>query len=575
MKPAEHNGIPDRRAGRRDRDGRAITACLRRSWTIAFALLLPCGAPAQAQVRDEAQRLLQDQQAREREEALARPAAKVADGVTRPLDADVDPARIEEVGPAFPIRHIIVGGDSVLGEAAREAILAPFAGLELGPRRIDLLLRRLTAAFIERGYITTRAYVAPQNLAAGILEITVIPGTIEAVRLNGESMAGAARAALPESGGALLRLPDVEQAVDQINRLRSQRAEAQILPGQSPGASVVAIANQPEKPWRVSLGTDNYGQPATGQSRLRAGAEADNLLGAWDAWSANHVESKGSRADLFAFSVPAGYGTFSYAYARSLYHVPIGTIAVSSGSSRNQTLAWNQVLERDGHGRTALDAALALRESWRQLNDISFTPQQQASLRLALSRQQRFAIGSVSAEFGATKGLDAFGYDKDLPGLPDNAPHNQFVKYDVNVAAIVALGADWAWRGNLTAQDARVGLPGAEQLFVGGATTVRGFQEGIIAGDRGYVLRNELQWTGGTPRAFLAAGARLDPFVFADASHTRLLADGNDKRLASFGFGLRLAWKYASLEAAWARPIAAPDGVPRMDRIHANLTLQY
>jgi hemolysin activation/secretion protein len=543
---------------------------------IVLLLLAASGGACFAQERDEAQRLLQERQERERTEALTRPAPAVASGAaTVRADGDIDPSQMAEQEPAFLIRHIAIKGDTLLSEATRETLLAPFVGLKLGPRRIDLLLRRFTAAYMQRGYITTRAYIGPQNLASGELEVTVIPGTVESVRLNGAPLAGAAAAAIPQSSGEVLRLADVEQAVDQINRLRSNRAEAQILPGQSPGTSVIAIENRPEKPWRISLGTDNYGQPATGQGRVRAGVDVDNLLGVWDAWSVTHVESRDSRADLFVFSVPAGYGTFSYAYARSGYLTPIGNIAVTTGNSRNQTLAWNQVLDRDAHGRTALDAALAMRESWRRLNEISLTPQQQASLRLAVSRQQRFAAGSVSAELGFTKGLDAFGYDQDLPGLPDTAAHNQFEKVDVNLAAILALGPHWAWRGKLTAQDSRVGLPGAEQLFAGGAATVRGFQEGIIAGDRGQVLRNELQWTGAMPRAILAAGVQLAPFAFIDASRTRLLADNHDKRLASLGLGLRMVWKYASLEAAWAHPVDSPDGVSRADRVHANLTLQF
>ncbi|HEX8964745.1 MAG TPA: ShlB/FhaC/HecB family hemolysin secretion/activation protein [Rhodocyclaceae bacterium] len=536
---------------------------------IAFVL------PAFAEVRDEAQRLFQERQEQERQEALTRPLPRVAEPALRPADTGVDPAQVEESGPAFPIRHIELKGDVVLSDAVRQSILAPFTGLALGPRRIDLLLQRITAAYLDRGYITTRAYVAPQNLASGTLEVTIIPGSVEGVRLNDVPLSGAARTALPESGDGLLRLPDVEQAVDQINRLRSQRAEAQILPGQSPGASVVAIANRPETPWRLSLGADDYGQPSTGEGRIRYGVEFDDLLGAWDAWSVSHVEAKDSRADLLSVSVPFGYGTFSYAFAQSAYRTPIGALAVSTGSSRNQTLAWNHVLERDARGRTALDAALVLRESWRRFNDIELTPQQQSALRLALSRQQRLSIGSVSVELGLSRGLDAFAYDKDLPGLSDTAVHNQFRKTDVNFAAILGLGPDWAWRGNLSAQATTVGLPGAEQIFAGGAASVRGYQEGAVVGDRGYVWRNEVQWTGEAPRAWLAEGMQLVPFLLADASRTRLLADPDAKRLSSVGAGLRLAWKAVTLDAAWARPLAAPDGVLKADRLHASLSFQF
>lgn len=548
---------------------------LTRCKAAALALVLIALPPAYADVRDEAQRLLQERQEQERQDTLTRPLPHVTEPPVRAADTGIDPARLEETGPAFLIRRIELRGDVVLSAATRQSIVTPFLGLELGPRRIDLLLQRITSAYLDRGYITTRAYIAPQNLASGTLEVTVIPGSIESVRLNDAPLSGAARSALPESADGMLRLPDVEQAVDQINRLRSQRAEAQILPGQSPGSSVVALTNRPDTPWRLSLGTDNYGQPSTGEGRLRYGAEFDNLFGAWDAWSANHVEAKDSRADLLSVSVPFGYGTFSYAFAQSVYRTPLGSIAVSTGSSRNQTLAWNQVLDRDARGRTALDASLALRESWRRLNDVELTPQQQSALRLALSRQQRLSIGSVSGEIGISRGLDAFAYDKDLPGLPDSAMHNQFRKLDASFAAIVSLGTDWAWRGNVSAQASQTGLPGAEQIFAGGASSVRGFQEGAVVGDRGYVLRNELQWTGDFARSVLADGMQLVPFLLADASRTRLLADAEGKRLSSVGCGVRLAWKYASLDAAWARPLAAPVGVLKADRMHASLSFQF
>lgn len=539
---------------------------------ILFAFL---AGPASGQMRDEAQRLLQERQERERMEALARPAPRVAGEAAAPAENAMEPAAIVEAGPAFVIRDIRIAGDPVLSGAEQQAIAAPFLGLALGPRRIDLLLRRLTAVYLERGYITTRAYVAPQNLASGVLEITVIPGTIEAVRFNDEPLADAARAAMPEGAGALLRLADVEQAVDQINRLRSQRAEARILPGQSPGTSVIALASRAEKPWRLSLGTDNYGQAATGQGRGRYGLEFDNLLGAWDAWSASHVESRDAAADLLAVSVPAGYGTFSYAYAQSRYRMALGAVGTSSGDSRSHTLGWNHVLDRDGRGRTALDATLTQRESRRRVNDIALAPQQQASLRLAVSRQLRFAAGSLSTELGYARGLSAFGVDADLPGLTATAPHNQFEKWDVAAIAVVALGDDWAWRGALNAIESRMGLPGAEQFFLGGAASVRGFHEGVVAGDRGHLLRNELQWTGGLPQAAWAEGARLDPFVFADLGVARLLADGEDRRLAALGFGLRAAWKMASLDLAWGHPIAAPAGISRESRVHAAFILQF
>lgn len=519
---------------------------------------------------------MQERQERERTEALTRSAPQVSvPDETPEADISADPESLPETGSVFPISRIELSGDTILSAGERQQLLTPFLGKQLGQRRIDLLLRRLTAAYLDRGYVTTRAYLAPQNLAGGTLVITVLPGKLESIELNGKPLTGAARTALPGNADGLLKLPDIEQAVDQINRLRSSRVEAQVLPGQSPGSSVIGLNNQPDKPWRLSFGVDNFGQPATGQERRRSGAELDNLLGLWDAWSANHVEARDSWANLFSVSVPWGYSTFSYAYANSWSRTPIGSLAVSTTRSRNQTYAWNLVLDRDSHGRTAFDAALSVRDSWRRINDISLTPQDQAAIRLALSRQQRLTVGSVNVEAGYTRGLDQFGFNQDLPNLPAASVHNRFDKYDLNLGAVVVLNPSWAWQGTYSGQWTQVGLPGAEQIFAGGNASVRGFEEGILSGDRGYQIRNELQWTGETSRDLLARGVRVVPFLFADFATTRLLADADNKRLLSAGIGLRAAWKATSLDCAWGKPLEAPHGIPQTDRLHLNLTLQF
>jgi hemolysin activation/secretion protein len=523
-------------------------------------------APAYGQgVRDEAQRLLEERRARERLEQLDRrpPAVKGAGAVEAASASASDE-------PAFPVSDIVLEGDVVLPEARRRDILAPFLGRRLGPRGIDGVLRAVTAAYLELGYVTTRAYLGPQNLASGHLVVTVIPGRIERVSVDGET-----GALPPVEAGEPLRLADLEQAVDQINRLRSRRAEAQIAPGQTPGASVVVVNTRPVKPWRTGLGVDNFGQSATGERRQRVTAEYDNLFGLWDAWALTGVQSADARSELLAVSVPAGYGTASYAYAQSNSRVPLAGIAVNHTESRSHTLGWNQVVARGQQARHALDLTLALRDLRRRIDDLALTPQQQTSLRAAASSLFRFAPGSVSAEIGYTRGLPRFGGDADLPGLPRSAPHNEFGKWDLHTGATWSLGADWAWRGSLIGQAARTGLPGAEQLFLGGSGSVRGFKEAIVSADRGLLMRHELQWTGPLARASAAAGDRFDPFVFFDYARARLLADAEDRRRASAGAGLRAVWKAAIADLAWARPLTAPAGARREGRLHFSLSLQF
>lgn len=542
--------------------GRMNYACL------AVLACLSGGAWAQVQ-RDEGQRLLDEQRARSRDEALSRPQPQVATP-EHPLASSQNPADLVETARTFLITDIVLVGERLLSAADRERIVSPFIGLELGPKRLDLLLRKLTAAYMDRGYVTTRAYLGPQNLATGKLEITVVTGTVEQIRIDDR----AKTSAWPLASGEPLQLTDIEQTVDQINRLRSRRAEASIQPGQTPGGSVIVLDTHPDKPWRVSLGTDNYGQTATGVQRRRLGAEWDNLFGLWDSWAVTDVESADAKSQLVAVSVPVGYGTASYAYAHSNSRVELFSGIVSRTETSSHTLGWNHVVARSQQFRHALDLTLVLRDTHRHIDDIALMPQQQAVSRLAGNTLWRGQHGVLSAELGYSRGIKAFGGDGDTPNLPSSAPHFEFEKWDANMSLAWTLSSALAWRTQLSGQTARTGLPGADQIYLGGAGSIRGFREGIVAGDRGAMMRNELQWTNALPDTLSARGWRLDPYAFWDTGVARQLSATADQKLSGLGLGARAVWKGVSAEVIWGVPQAAPAGIPRSDYFNFTVTLQ-
>lgn len=546
-----------------------------RQWQgkIAYASLvvlvsLPGALWGQVQ-RDEGQRLLDEQRARSRDEALSRPQPQVATP-EHPSASSQNPADLVETTRTFLITDIALVGDRLLSTTDRDRIVSPFIGLELGPKRLDLLLRKLTATYIDRGYVTTRAYLGPQNLATGKLEVTVVTGTVEKIRIDDR----AETSAWPLASGEPLQLTDIEQTVDQINRLRSRRAEASIQPGQTPGGSVIVLDTHPDKPWRVSLGTDNYGQTATGVQRRRLGAEWDNLFGLWDSWAVTDVESADAKSELLAVSVPFGYGTASYAYAHSNSRVELFSGIVSRTETSSHTLGWNHVIARSQQFRHALDLTLVLRDTQRKIDDIALMPQQQAVSRLAGNTLWRWQHGALSAELGYSRGLKAFGGDGDAPNLPSSAPHFEFEKWDANLSLAWTLNSALAWRTQLSGQTARTGLPGADQIYLGGAGSIRGFREGIVAGDRGAMMRNELQWTNALSNTLSASGWRLEPYAFWDTGVARQLSASADQKLSGLGLGARAVWKGVSAEVIWGVPQTAPAGVPRSDYFNFTVTLQ-
>lgn len=552
-----------------------MSGMLKRS-TVACVLASVVSVTVQAAEQDPAQRLLNEQRERERREAMQQESPRIGGAAAQEQDAlAAEPARIEEVEPSFAISQIELDGNSQLSASQIARLTRPYLSVPLGRNRINALLRRITTAYLDAGYITTRVYLGEQNLASGVLKLTVLEGRIEQVVLNEKAPGLGARIALPFAQGAALKLDDLEQGVDQLNRLRMNRAEMQILPGQSPGGSVVALKTQDGDHFYFNAGADNQGSPSSGRARLRAGVEAENLLGLQESIASSYVGSRESNALMLSASIPWGYNTFSYTHAYSESQSLVADTALMYSDSRTHTFAWNRVVDRSRSGKTSVDLSFNHRSSRRFINDAALSPQRLSSARLSVNRTMRFDNAVALIDIGAVKGTPGFNASKDLPGQPKEAAHARFRKLELSASLQWSVHPAWLYKTSLNGQWTGKALYSPEQIFLGGVSTQRGTEEGALAGDRGLSMRNELVFSQGWHPQIEATTLNLQPFVFLDAGQVELIAAPGWERLASTGFGLRLNQPSLDIELIAGKAIQAPEPIRKGVHVHASLSYRF
>ena len=561
--------------------------------------------PAARPVQDPAQQLIDQQKERARQQELNQPPASITvPPPTTQQTLDVPPGtpvdQIAESGPTFRVDHIEVNGNTVLPSSKLDAITAPFTGQELGSHRLNVLLKRLTEAFVSAGYVTTRAFLGPQNLESHTLKITVQVGHVEQYLVNGQPVHRLKKDERAAGGGWLtdagyenafpagprdpLRLEDLDQGVSQINRLRRNQAEVQILPGQSAGDSIVAIRNEPGDRTYYTLGVDNYGSKATGVTRYRAGVEADNLIGLQESLSLNFIDSLDSNALVGSLAVPFGRHTFSYTLSDSEYQQVVGSTALVYGRTLSHIFGWNYTLERSQANIVNLDATLSWRRTDREVNDIDFNPQHLAVLRIGGNWLHKFVLndapGNVTLDAGVSQGLPWLEADHDVHDIARTDAHSQFTKLDATANFTVPLpkvrDAAFAYRGVIGGQYTNVALFGSEQLYLGGMDTIRGFRSGEIAGDRGIYSRNEIAWV----NAPAWKDGRIEPYVFLDAGKASLVAVPGFPTLAGAGAGLRAQWQWhqrtVSGELTVGRALTQPASLgPRATLVLGTANLNF
>ena len=552
---------------------------------LAAAFSLPGAAQAQsaadaaaaaaARQADILQR--QNQQRIERDIEAAAPRDRSAPGI----DTSTLVPRPDASGAGTKchlIQTISINGAPHLSPSVRVQLSEKFGGKCLGVAEIEEILGTVTKDYILRGFITTRAYLAPQELGRGRLDITVLEGVLEAIVLDdGAQRSINPRNVFPAVGG-LLNLRDFEQGLDQVNKLASNSAQLDIQPGEKAGASRVLIRNAPRRPFHAGLSADNQGSAATGRRQLGATISADRLLG-WNElllYTYRRSQPKdmarmGSESRSFTAMAPWGYSSMSYSGSRSAFvsmiDAPSGEPLQFRGSARSNALKFERLVYRDQATRETLSATLTVKDSKSYLAGslLDVSSRKLSVLDLDSSTSTALVGGDLSLDVGYAHGLRIAGALRDADGIADQAPRAQFGKFKLGVSfnrPFTLAGLDAAWSTQLTAQRARTTLYGSEQVLIGGLYSVRGFVDNSLSGDHGWYARNELSL-----RPVLQLGGQSIPLrLFAGIDYGRVAsrAEGMPEgRLSGAAAGFTASWKGVALDVSATRALSVAEGMQR------------
>jgi hemolysin activation/secretion protein len=560
--------------------GDSVVKSVLKQW-LALMFLALMGAFAWAQTpadleaaRRQAETLQRLEQERLRQDAeRVLPVERAPQGIdTRSLVPQSD-ASSAGAG-CHEIREIVITGAPRLDASVPAMLKSRFVGRCLGVSEIEEILGEITKAYILKGYVAARAYLPAQNLSSGRLEIMVVEGEVGSIRIEDGGKGSVSKGnAFPGVEGQVLNLRDLEQGIDQINRLASNNAQLDIQPGDKAGESVIVIRNEPRSPFHFSLSYDNQGDRNTGRHQTGASFSFDNPLGFNDFFSITHREStpgdegsKYSGSDSFLYSIPFGYSTLTLGKSRSRYVstilLPSGLELVSSGNSTTSFAKLDRVVYRDQVNRATLGVTLTTKDSKNYLANqlLQVSSRDLTLLDLDASLATRTGNAALQVDAGITQGLDAFGALDDPSGLPAIAPRAQFLKYRLGLNLTVPFKLsqyDAMFTSQWAGQYAEDVLFGSEQLLIGSLYTVRGFVRNTLSGERGYYGRNELSLRfpvqlGGTTVAGRA-------FVALDLGEVQSRAPGTPSgRLAGSAIGFSFAWQGATWELFHTRPISGP-----------------
>ncbi|MEZ7215916.1 ShlB/FhaC/HecB family hemolysin secretion/activation protein [Klebsiella spallanzanii] len=477
----------------------------------------------------------------------------------------------EEIGQCFELRHIRLENVTVLPRSAQKKLMAiPPEGC-MTIRHIQQRVRDVTQDYLSRGFITSSAWLPEQDISGGNLVIAVTEGKVETVTLDGYQE-NALKMALPKIKGKILNLRDIEQGLEQLNRLTSRSLTVDILPGSREGFSRLELVPVSQRfPVSLDVGVDNSGQKSTGSRQINSRLTVDNLLSLADQWTlsagrdSEFHHDRRSRSVLAGVLIPYGYWLFSAQYAWSDFYQ---TLSVGEspqrwrygGSVQSQRLAASRTLLRDGKQRLALDMALSRRQTENRLGgirlDVSSPTLSSVTAGLSYSR----SIGGGYLTFGPSlsHGVSLAGATRDDPAHPD-LPRSEFRRFSASTSWFYPITPSLYWLTSAYGQTTPDRLYASEQLSVGGLYSVRGFKEQYLSGNRGVYWRNEL-----TEELMILpiTGGRLSATGALDIGHVvsqRGITEGGT--LTGASIGLELTGKSLSQSLTVGIPLYWPNSM--------------
>lgn len=472
-----------------------VASCLSFSWH-ALGASLPPSPGVNDLIRQQQQRLLEQQQQRIQDLQQLPQATQATPVVPAP-----------EETRCFDIQRITVKGAEHLNESVRKDLLAPYLGKCLGVGQLNELLKVITNQYVDRGYVTTRAYLPQQDLSDGELEILVVEGTLEGLESSDLASPRELNMAFPGQVTDVLNLRDLEQLVDQVNRLPSRQAQIELLPGQVVGGSRVQLKGTRDKPWRVNVNRNNDGQDSTGEQQWDAGLDWDSPLGLADQLnlraSGDTVSDTWRHSDSqsLGYSLPYGWWTFNYNYSQNFYRSLVQASNFDfeqNGDSKTQQLRAERVLHRDSVSKTAANIGVSNTSTHNYIEDslVDASSQDLSESQLGFNHGRRIGSAFVNIDTGWQRGIGLFGADaNNHPQGGD--PVARYNKYTMTLSyqqSFQVLGESFSADSLATGQKSEDVLFSSQRMSIGGLSSVRGFKEQSLSGDSGGYWRNQLRW---------------------------------------------------------------------------------
>lgn len=399
--------------------------------------------------------------------------------------------KTDEKKPIMTLENLEFDQSSVLEPIFLKKLKCQYIGKALSLTEIKKLVNTINEEYKSKGYLTSRAYIPPQDVQKGTLKIGLFEGKIgELITAENElTIKNYVEEYLNLPLGGVLNINDIEKRVLVFNAGNDAKARVALQPGTIKGTTdIETIVEEPQR-FSATAFTDNAGQKETGYYRGGVFATARGIVPIdyiRDQLNIGGVVSHGSKSFFASYSLTEPFWGTTWTLGTDWSDTDIvgGDLRGLDieGNFYNYYLSVKKPVWVTEQSVTNASLTGSIKKGATYISDFKTQEVNTDTLTGAFDNLYLFNRGYLYNQIAATHAARI------------NIGTSKFWHYNYTGEAQLGFADVWAVNVKGRAQYSNDHfLPSSDQFQVGGVNSVRGYPEGMLVGDKGFSFMNELK----------------------------------------------------------------------------------
>ncbi len=444
----------------------------------------------------------------------------------------------------FELKKVEWNPSAILTQEELQAVTDAYIGRQITAKDLLEMTDKITALYREKGYMTCGA-VLNRRIHDGVAKVRLVEGRTENVSVSGNrsTRENYITGRLGLKPGEIANIAKLNKDLRWFHGTNDIQLRVVIKPGAAEGTTDYEIIALEPQNQTVTLYLDNDGYDNSGRWRQGIFYAMRSLSGYRDALRGSFIRSQGTKAWTMGYSIPLSQRgmrlELNYSGNRTkITNGELKNLGVR-GKAQSFSLNWRVPFYITAHSRheTGLQYIYQTSKTDWGYGSVSWTDDK---INRVIPYVSFTHYGNSSVFYH--KHSFVFAKRRDIDGNSDSAN-----LYRLSSFWQKRYGGGQFWQARLEGQwSSEDNLASSDRFFIGGVTSVRGYEEGFIGGPKGMTANLEYH----VP---LDKARRFSLFPFVDWGTISGVTGMEHRTLLSAGLGLEARYKqlYSTLSVGF------------------------